>query len=287
MRAFTWIVSYPRSGNTFLRALLANAFSGLDRPLTLPEISGSTIGEHDEALWSRLTGTPAAERTIEQEWRQRRAYFAARRETARPGQRLFKSHTVNSTAFGLQAFDFQPGDRIVHVVRHPCDVALSGAYYWDLTLDNTIERMLTAGMMIDGRPRHGFEVLGSWAQHTRSWMRGASVPVHRVSYFDLVENTIETLRGVLEFLGEEAGAGRLRAAAEFSHFDTLKAQEDQAGFTEASQTPSGRFFRVGQALQWPGKLTEAQVTALTAPCQDVLDALGFNDIVRQRLPIRG
>jgi hypothetical protein len=277
-----WIVSFPRSGNTFLRALLANCFSGLGRPLSLPEISQSTVGEHDEALWMRLTGAPATERTVEQEWSHRHAYLAARRGAALAAQRLFKSHTVNDVAFGRQAFDFQPGDRIIHVVRHPCDVAMSCADYWGLPLDRAIERMLTDGLVLNGRPRHGFEVLGSWTQHTRSWLRGVPVPIHRVRYFDLVENTVETLGGILNFLGEDSDPRRVRAAAAFAQFDALKAQEDLAGFTEASESRSGRFFRVGRPGQWVQTLTAAQVDALTAPCEDLLESLGFNAFIRER-----
>jgi len=276
MRPFIWVVSYPRSGNTFLRALLANAFSQVDRPLTLPEVSQSTVGEHDEGLWIQLVGKSAAQRTVEEEWRQRHAYFQARRRAEPLTRRLFKSHTANATAFGREAFDFQPGDRIIHVVRHPCDVAISCADYWGLSLDKAIERMLTEGFVMDGRPRHGSEVLGSWAQHTRMWSRPLPVPIHRVHYQDLVENTVETLSGVLEFLGEECNLRRVRAAAAFAHFDTLKAQEELAGFTEASEVKSGRFFRVGRPLQWPGVLTSAQVEALSGPCQDLLESLGFN-----------
>jgi hypothetical protein len=287
MHPFTWIVSYPRSGNTFLRALLANAFSGLGRPLTLTEVSHSSVGEHDEAVWTQLTGKPAAERTIEEEWRTRRAYIAARRRTAMAGQRIFKSHTMNGVAFGLHAFDFQPGDRIIHVVRHPCDVALSCAAYWGLDLDGAIARMLTEGLVLNGRPHHGFEAIGSWAQHTRLWLDGAPVPIHRVRYFDLVDNTVETLGGILEFLGEDADPRRVRGAAAFAQFDALKAQEELGGFGEASEAKSGRFFRIGRTLQWPSVLTPAQVETLTAPCQDLLDTLGFTDFVRERLAANG
>lgn len=281
MRPFIWIVSYPRSGNTFLRALLANALSGHDRPLSLVEVSQSTVGEHEESLWVKLIGKPAPERTIEEEWRQRHAYVAARRAMAAPVQRMFKSHTINAVAFGVHAFDFQPGDRIIHIVRHPCDVAMSASDYWGLDMPRTIERMLKLGLVLNGHPGHGYEAIGSWTQHTRLWLGGAPVPIHRVRYFDLVENTVDTLQGILQFLGEDADLRRVRAAASFAQFDALKAQEELAGFREASEARSGRFFRVGRPFQWVGKLAPEQVEALTAPCRDLLDTLGFTELERQ------
>lgn len=287
VQPLVWVVSYPRSGNTFLRALLANYFSKLGRPLSLSEISASTMGEHDEALWTRLTGQPPAERSFEAQWRARGAYFRLRREAADRTPAIFKSHTLNGSVFGVPAFDFEPHDRIVHVVRHPCDVALSCADYWGVTLDQSIERLGGEGTVIDARPQHGFEVIGSWEQHTRSWLDGVGAPVRRIRYFDLVENTAETLRGVIEFLGETPDPRRLRAAAAFASFDTLSAQEDVAGFTEASQARSGRFFREGRALQWPEKLSEAQAVALTGPVADLLDSLGFTELMAQRRSTAG
>lgn len=283
MKDIVWIVSYPRSGNTFLRALLSNYFSDAGRPLTLAEIGATTIGEHDEQLWTALTGQAPADRTIEAQWRNRLAYIEKRRERAGPEQRFFKAHTLNSTAYGVPGFAFTPGDRILHVVRHPCDVALSCAAYWGIDQDKAVQRLLNPGLVVNGKPNHGYEVLGSWEQHTRSWLGASTPPVHRIRYFDLAEDTLETLRGIIAFLGHEPNPYRLKAAVAFASFDTLSAQEGMFGFVEGQQPQGGQFFRVGKALQWPGKLEPEQVRALTEPVQDILDDLGFSAFVAQRL----
>jgi len=283
MRGFVWIVSYPRSGNTFLRALLANYFSDAARALTLDELAVSTVGEHIEAMWRELTGHAAADRTLEMEWRARASYLRALREHAAPAVKLFKSHTLNGAIFGVDAFEFHPKDRLVHVVRHPCDVALSVSAFYGIGLEAAVERLLTEGAVVDGRPDHGFEVIGSWGQHTRLWMNPVGPPIHRLRYFDLVENTAAALQAVLEFLGETPDPRRIQAAVAFSRFEMLSVQEALYGFSEGSTSGSEPFFRVGRTLQWPGRLGADQVARLTEANRELLTELGFDAYLERRL----
>lgn len=287
MHSAVWLVSYPRSGNTYLRALLANYVSGLPRPMSLDELSASTSGEHDEAFWREVTGKPAADRSLEEEWLARQAYFRALRARAPGPGFLLKSHTMNGVLAGQRAYEFLPQDRIVHVLRHPCDVAMSCADFYGITLEESVSRLLTEGLFVDARPELGFEVLGSWAQHTRSWMAETSAPVHRIRYFDLVGDPAGALRGLLAFLNVPVDEARVRAAVEFSRFDSLRAQEDVGSFRERPKSShSGRFFRVGRSLQWLDALTPEQADRLVAPNRDLLDELGFTAFVEQELQRR-
>jgi hypothetical protein len=281
MSPLIWIVSYPRSGNTFLRALLANYVSQSDPPLPLPlsEVSKWAIGEHDERLWTRLTGQPPESRTLEAQWRARPAYFQARRAAGGGRRMVCKSHTLNGTVFDQPAFEFLPEDRVIHVVRHPCDVALSCAHYFGLGVEGAIEQLLRDGQFINGRPEHGYEVIGSWRQHTRTWLEPCPVPVRRVRYFDLVEDTHATLREIVGFLGLQPDEARLAATVEACAFGALAAQEEEAGFSEAKAARSGRFFRVGRTLQWVDKLEPSQAERLIAPSRAMLDQLGFTEFV--------
>jgi hypothetical protein len=282
MSPLIWIVSYPRSGNTFLRALLANYVSQSEPPLPLSEVSKWAIGEHDERLWTQLTGQPAQTRTLEAQWRARPDYFRARREAGGGRRMVCKSHTLNGTVFDQPAFEFMPQDRIIHVVRHPCDVALSCAHYFGLGVEGAIEQLLRDGQFVNGRPEHGYEVIGSWRQHTGTWLDACPVPMHRVRYFDLVEDTHATLREIVGFLGLEPDEARIAATVKACAFEALASQEQATGFSEAKAVRSGRFFRVGRTLQWVDKLTPAQAERLIAPSRDILDQLGVTEFVERK-----
>ena len=100
MRPIVYLASYPRSGNTFLRALLANYFAGADQPLTPQEIVFFGVGEKHEEVWRRTTGLDRRERTIQIEWAARQDYLAEVRAGPGSGPVFLKTHTLNGAVFG-------------------------------------------------------------------------------------------------------------------------------------------------------------------------------------------
>ena len=190
---------------------------------------------------------------------------------------MMKTHTVNGEVLGRSAFEFGPDDKVIHIVRHPCDVAISCAAFYGISIEESVRRLLTPGLMIDGRPMHGYEVLGSWAEHAKSWKRAAT-PVHRVRYFELVEKPDETLGAILRFLTVSPDSARIAKAVEHARFERLRMEERTRGFVE---NPKGRcFFRVGKPGQWRTGLTEAQADALIEPHMTLLQDLGFVEFDR-------
>lgn len=284
MRPLNWIVSYPRSGNTFLRILLVNYDRG-GAPVPLADLSKLTLGENNERLWTALTGAEPAERSFEAQWGARLDYIRGLRHSDLPGRLLVKSHNVNGSVQGRRGFEFLPQDRIIHVMRHPCDVALSCAAHYNFSLETVVSEMiLKPGAAIDSRPDHGHDLIGSWNEHTRSWLNEHAAPVHRVTYFDLVENTAEVLKGIVTFLDGDADEARIEAAVEFSRFQTLRAQEKVAGFPEASPRSAAPFFRVGKPMQWIDALPAPLADRILEGCGPLLDELGFTALVSSRLP---
>jgi hypothetical protein len=283
VRSAIWLVSYPRSGNTFLRALLANYFSGLDRPLTLAEISASTQGEHREDLWCETTGKPGAERTVEDEWNGRSAYLAKLRDRTNPHLPLVKSHSVNGSFYSRRAFDFVPGDRIVHIVRHPCEVAVSLSCFRKMPIQDAVRQMFEHNCGVYGEPpRHGSEIIGSWNQHTQSWLGVVGTPVLHIRYFDLVADTRRTLADTLDFLGTRPNEDRVLLASAFSEFARMQRQEAETGFAEAP--PGTAFFRDGKAFRWLWNLDPDHARTLLLAERDLLDRLGFTDIFIREAP---
>ena len=275
LRAANWIVSYPRSGNTFLRTLIANYFSGLERPLDLDEIAATTRGEHDEQLWRELTGKYPAERSLEEEWSKREAYHGRLREMTGPSLALIKSHTLNCELKGRPAYWFTPEDRILHVVRHPCDVAISYAHFAGIEIDQAIARMLRRGAFVADPPERGYEVLGSWSENARSWMQPLAAPLHRIRYFDLVNRTVEILKEVVAFLGYEPDDTQVEKAVEYSRFERLSSQERERGFVEQSELSSEPFFREGRPGQWLKQMTIEQALRILGDDPELIDLLGF------------
>jgi len=274
-RAANWIVSYPRSGNSLVRTLIANYFSGLDRAMRLDEIIATTVGENAESLWQELTGKLPADRSLDEQWGMRLPYIERLRGRTSPAMPLIKSHTIFADVAGRPAFKFIHGDRIIHVVRHPGDVAISCAHFYNVSLDEAIDRLLTPGFYIYGPPDLGYEVMGSWSQHTRCWMQLNGVPALRVHYEDMVARPIDVLSRIVEFLGHVPDNERVGLAVEFSNFDRLRLEERCNGFNEASTLSSQPYFREGRAGQWLDGLSGKQAGKLLDSDAELLSSLNY------------
>ena len=283
LKPVNWIVSYPRSGNTFLRCLLANYAADSSKPLTLEQIARSSCGEHDETIYFELTGKRPAERTLIEELRARPAYFGRIRQLTDPRLPMIKSHTVHGEVEAFPTYKFAPGDRVVHLVRHPCDVAISVAHYYNLDIDVAIDQVLREGTYYNGWPNVGYEVIGSWSQHTRDWMEATDVPVFRTRYADLVTRTAEVLTALVEFLGMPLEQTRVERAVEFSRFSRLQAEERKGGYVETADTAKDGYFREGRPGQWLDRLTIKQAQRILDHDPELIDTLEFQKVVLSRV----
>lgn len=277
MSRLFFIASYPRSGNTYVRALLSNYVSGLAAPLNVNALHAYARGEHDEGLWRELTGLEPPDRSLEQQWRLRPGYFEGLRKAASDGALFVKTHTANAAAFDQPAFELREGDRAIYVVRHPCDVALSRADFDGIPMEEIVDELLRPGAFVDGRPRHGFEVTGSWQENVTSWQNEARCPVLWVRYPDLCQNPLFELSRMVSFLGLGVNPERVTAAVVFSRFEELQAQETTHGFAEyARGQASRRFFRVGRARQWPQVMPPAMARRIYERCGPLIEQLGLD-----------
>jgi hypothetical protein len=275
MRPITYLASYPRSGNTFLRALLANYFSRADVALSTQQIAHFGFGEHDEPLMRRCSGVEGEWRTVEDEWLARRSYFNATRLMEGEGAVLFKTHTLNGSAFGEPAFRFEPADRIVYVVRHPLDVAVSGAAFFGIDQKQMAARILLPGATNQSDGRH-FEITGSWREHVGGWLNETRVPIHLIRYEDLRSHPAAQLRRLLRFMDQPVEHERVHRAIRHASFSHLKQSQQTEGFYQGpARDPRATFFREGKAGGWRRALDPALAAHLSHSLQDLMRMFGY------------
>lgn len=272
-----WLVSYPRSGSSFLRALIANYFAGGDEPLSLNQISKLCAGENHEEVWKALTKKSTTERSMQEEWNARLGYFQTIRDAKGMNlpKKLIKSHTIFASIGGHPSFRFIPDDRIIHVVRHPCDVAISYAHFSNTSLDQSIENLNHSGAFHHGAPTRGYSVFGSWVEHTRSWTRKVGAPVFHVPYHVLTEKTEEVLTALIRFLDHEPDPALIARAVKHSGFKVLQQQEKDDGFSEASKVSQQPYFRDGRSGQWKDQFSQEQARKLMDRDPELMQHFGF------------
>jgi hypothetical protein len=235
-RSDALLVSYPKSGNTWLKFMLAHALTGVATSFDATEDAIGSVGGHTDVP-PLLPG----------------------------GGRILKSHEALST--GVRA----PGP-VVYVVRDGRDVAVS---YHQAFVRKGLNPGAFSGYLprfvageVDG--------YGAWGAHVTSWLDGRVARDGRlltIRYEDLLEDPIGGLQLTLEFLGASVDAEAVEAAVEANRFEQMRRRETESSFHEKQ---GDKFFvRRGIAGEWRETFSEADIALFDGAFGAVLDRLGY------------
>ena len=283
-----WLASYPKSGSTWLRAVLTNYSSQNGAPASINALLGSRANHRqafDEFLGAESTNMTAAEVAHHlprfREWLAERRWSAGSpvEHPARDGDPLvLKVHDAYRAARG--AARFPPIGAAVCLVRNPLDVAVSYAHHGDVPIDRIVAWMNSDGSLeshIRGGAFGRFpELLTTWSGHVSSWTEQTALPVHVARYEDLLARPRAGFAAIVRFIYLGEDPARLHQAVERSSFARLQAQEAEFGFDEKQPTAQS-FFRAGVAGSWRTALTREQVRALVDAHGEVMAKFGYLD----------
>src|ERR1039458_2642310 len=239
-----FLVSYPRSGNTWTRFLIGNLVHQ-DEPVTFTNVE-SRIPE---------------------------IYLFPDRVLRRlPHPRMLKSH---------ECFDPRY-KRIIYIVRDPRDVAISYYHYaiklrWidqDYPIEKFVPRFVAAE--VDVRAMWA----ASWSDHVMSWvsMRNGSDGFLLLRYEDMIQNTEHELSRVACFLNFKPTTERLTRAVQLSSADHMRDLEKK-GAHEWQLTKRTRvdkpFVRTAAPGDWRASLSSAAVAEIEEAWGPAMQTFGY------------
>lgn len=276
MSGFYWIASYPKSGNTWLRLLLASLHAGgapltLDGPLAAfaPWIGSARNFE------TYLCVDPAE--CSADELANLFPVLVAELAHIRPEPQFSKVHDAWGMApSGQPLFPPQFTLGSVYVVRDPRDVAVSLAHHHGQDVDQAIDVMARPAATANRTrpyPGHAEQKIGTWSHHVASWLDSQPAPL-LVRYEDLLADPRAELARVAAHCGLVASDQALDGAVAATRFDTLQGLEEHTVF-DMGQAAGHRFFRRGQAGGWRDTLTAAQVERIERDHGAMMTRLGY------------
>lgn len=244
MKAFpddVFLVSYPKSGNTWMRFLVGNLVY-MDEPVTFANV---------EQLVPSVYGMPN------------------RKLRRLPRPRYIKTHE-----------SFHPDyRRVIYVVRDPRDVAVS--YYHYLVKIKQLPAGASVDAFVPNFIAEKlYARFGPWADHVMGWlsMSPSRKDFLFLRYEDLLNDTPRELAKVAALLGIPAEEEKLKRAVQLStaqRMRGLEKQESDKWSTTKGTRANVPFVRAAKSGQWSEVLSLESVAAIEASWGPVMQALGY------------
>jgi hypothetical protein len=274
MGQLVWIASYPKSGNTWVRAFLHNYIRQPDAPYDINRLTDLAAADINAERYRRYDPRPASQYTVADVQRMRR--LVHRDLTALDPRLVFvKTHNARLAVEGALLITPEVTAGAIYIVRDPRDVAVSYSRHLGRSIDDTIAFMADPDAATGGTDAKVYERLSSWSAHVQSWTSRPDPRVRVARYETMVDAPAATFGPLISWLGQDPPPERLQRAIRFSTFDELRAQEQAKGFKERVAESTAPFFGSGQPGHWRAVLSPAQQARIERDHGTVMRRFGY------------
>ena len=238
-RGDCWLVSYPRSGNTWLRFIVGNLIYGKR------EISFKTIDDLIPDIYARNS----------------------RRIERQKPPRVFKSHEPYNNLY----------EKVVYLVRNP--FAVCNSYFRYLLKTGAYENEEDFDPYFNKFLKGELDDFGSWKENVASWIyaRKNNRNFLFLNYDLMRENPIGEVGRLAKFLGIKSDRRHLDEVIQLCSMDRLKKLEDSQWKSWSSTAGTRRDLRfIDSSENLKGNyLSESQKMGLRTEFDPVMAELGY------------
>lgn len=233
IRKIWWLVSYPKSGNTWARFTVNAYVTGF--PVDINAAFQYVTGDNQRAMFQATTQVPITELNPVYAFYLRPAMLVNFCNGPQALRNLcLKSHHARVTYDDIPLFPPRFSAGAVYIVRDPRAVAPSFARHMDVSVDRAIDLMCDNTQLIGDGQTGICHWLLSWSSHVDSWTLGnTEIPTRIVRYEDMVSDPCSAFAEILRGLGFGSPIeDRFRFALEQTNFKHLQELERSKAFRE-------------------------------------------------------
>ena len=265
-----WLASYPKSGNTWVRALLTNylynenykenVFSKLDMIKSFPQKYAfkGIVDEHE----------------LEKNYMMLFKYFIeAQKKINRDNNlHIIKTHNICGSVNNFDFTDKENTMGSIYILRDPRSIAVSYAYHANISFEKSVEIMMDEKRITLHNKIYP-EARSSWKIHLKSWLNHP-MPKIFIKYEELETNTHECFKSILGFINKfikkkiEINDEKILKTVKNCSFDNLSDLEKKLGFAEKGKNVN--FFRKGKTDEWKTALSTELISKIEKEFSDEL-----------------
>ena len=271
-----WCASYPKSGNTWVRAIVSSLLYSKDGVFNfdlLKEISQFPR----RTFFKDFTNDYCKLDKVSQYWIRAQEKINSDRKL-----RIYKTHNGNFSISGKDFTNKMNTQGVIYIVRDPRNLITSISNHYQINIEESVDFITDEKRQLYSlAPENNFEwnmvnLLSSWKNHYNSWKISSNLIL--IKYEDLLYDTksqINRLSLFLKRFGEfESNDKKINNIIKTTSFEILKKRERKEGFEEASET-NIKFFNLGPKNNWKDIVDEKLIYKIEKTFRKEMEELNY------------
>ena len=282
---FIWLASYPKSGNTLVRSLLASYFfskDGIYNFSLTKNIKQFPILKLFEDLGIDITN----ENEVIANYIRVQQSFNKKEST-----QFLKTHSYLFNIENNAFTDLNNSLGVIYIIRDPRNVVTSYANHFSISVDESTNYLINKWVLSGNINSFNYVkqttlYSGTWASNYKSWKSFKSQGKYLlIKYEDLINKKEEMLLKMLKFIYKlnkknfEIDKVKFKNVINSTSFERMKALEKEVGFNESKvHNKTGKkitFFNLGKKNDWKKIISPTIKEKIENAFKEEMEELGY------------